>query len=286
MFIYNGKSLFGNAGLIISLIILVILLYFSYKKCYINDIDTFEGESEDTQSNDDSTLIPPSNVRITINGSSIIVKFTVDNSSTDVLPKSFIIVLAQYNSDKINTGNNKFYLSNETIFNPNLKNISNPTSLNLSNSTIENICNIVDSFPVCQYAFKNIDIKDNYGNLYYYKIGISAIYPNGNSKYVTPYNINSANKMFSLTNTIDKQNIENTNLQECVQSKNNNSAISSTYNDTILTADGQYELIKSQLGNYPDNLFLESEKINKGSLADLVDKSMAQALLNVNVSVQ
>ena len=286
MFIYNGKSLFGNAGLIISLIILVIILYFSYKKCYINDIDTFEGESEDTESNDDSTLIPPTNVRITINGNSIIVKFTVDNSSTDVLPKSFIIVLAQYNSDKINTGNNKFYLSNETIFNPNLKNISKPTSLNLSNSTIENICNIVDSFPVCQYAFKNIDIKDNYGNLYYYKIGVSAIYPNGNSKYVTPYNINSANKMFTLTNTIDKQNIENTNLQECVQSKNNNSTISSTYNDTILTADGQYELIKSQLGNYPDNLFLESEKINTGSLADLVDKSMAQALLNVNVSVQ
>jgi hypothetical protein len=51
----------------------------------------------------------------------------------------------------------------------------------------------------------------------------------------------------------------------------------------ISTPDGQYELIKSQLGNYPDNLFLDSQTINKNSLSDLVDKSMAQALLNVNV---
>lgn len=281
MYIYNGKSLFGNKGLIISLIILVIILYFSYKKCYINTIDTFD--ANDTNEVTDSILIPPSDVRITINASTIIVKFTIDNSNTNNLPNSFMIILAQYNSDKINTGNNKFYLSNETIFNPNLK---KKASLNLSSSIAENVCNIVDKQPQCQYVFKDNDIKDNSGNLYYYKIGISAIYSTGKSKYVTPYNVNSSNKMFTLSNTIEKQNIENANLQECVESKNNNSTISSTYNDTILTADGQYELIKSQLGNYPDNLFLDSETIEKGSLSDLVDKSMAQALLNVNVSVQ
>ena len=36
MFIIDGKSLFGNNGLILSLCILLILLYFSYNKCYIN----------------------------------------------------------------------------------------------------------------------------------------------------------------------------------------------------------------------------------------------------------
>ena len=35
MFIKNGKSLFGNTGLIVALIILCILLYLSYNKCYI-----------------------------------------------------------------------------------------------------------------------------------------------------------------------------------------------------------------------------------------------------------
>ena len=64
----------------------------------------------------------------------------------------------------------------------------------------------------------------------------------------------------------------------------NTSAIA--YNSTISTADGQYELIKSQLGNYPDNLLLDSQTVNNGTLADLVDKSMAQAIINVNVSTE
>ena len=37
MFITNGKSLFGNTGLIISLLILIVLAYFSYNKCYVNN---------------------------------------------------------------------------------------------------------------------------------------------------------------------------------------------------------------------------------------------------------
>jgi hypothetical protein len=37
MFIKDGKTLFGNSGLIFSLLILLILLYFSYNKCYINN---------------------------------------------------------------------------------------------------------------------------------------------------------------------------------------------------------------------------------------------------------
>ena len=291
MFIYTGKSLFGNVGLIISLIILIILLYFSYNKCYMNNeynIDTFYNPptSTDMQLN----LIAPSDVRININGSSIIVKFTIDNSLTNIRPNNFIIILAQYNTDKINTGNNKFYLSNETIFNPNLQKKSQPLQnssiSNVSNNKESHVCDIIEGVPVCQYVFNNIDIKDDSGNLYYYKLGISAIYSDGNSKYITPYNINSADSMFTINNTVDNQNIENANLQECKKTIADKKIISSTYNDMISTPDGQYELIKSQLGNYPDNLFLDDQTINSGTLSDIVDKSMAQALLNINVSVQ
>ena len=75
------------------------------------------------------------------------------------------------------------------------------------------------------------------------------------------------------------------NFLEYQKGQNIKSPISAnTYGDTISTADGQYELIKSQLGNYPDNLLLDSQTINKGTLSDIVDKSMAQALLNINVS--
>ena len=52
----------------------------------------------------------------------------------------------------------------------------------------------------------------------------------------------------------------------------------------IATPDGQYELIKSQLGNYPDNLLLETQTVNPESLADLVDQSMALGIINANIS--
>ena len=268
MFINNGKSLFGNTGLFISIVILIILVYFSYNKCYIDNfdnidnIDTFYAPG----------FLPPTDLRININNNNVIVKYSIDNTTTNELPTSFIIVLAQYDSNKNNTGNNRFYLSNETILNP---------SLSSTSSSVEQYtCNIVDGVPKCQYIFTNIDVKDANNNTYYYKIGISAVYKNGESPYITPYNISNSDKMFTLTTSLDNQNkiIPN-------QENQQNQLISAdTYNHTISTADGQYELIKSQLGNYPDNLVLDSQTINNNSLSDLVDKSMAQALLNINVS--
>ena len=256
MFIYNGKSLFGNKGLLIAIIILLILVYFSYNKCYINNkLDTFVT----------SSFLPPTDVRINITNGNIIVNFSINNSTTNQMPNSFLIVLAQYDSNKTNTGNNKFYLSNETILNP---------SLSIANSEMHT-CNIVDGVPVCQYIFSNIDSKDTNNNVYYYKAGISAIYVGGESPFITPYNITSTDKFFTTITSVDNQN-------KIVQPQTTISA--NTYSNTISTVDGQYELIKSQLGNYPDNLFLDSQTINNNSLSDLLDKSMAQALLNVNVS--
>ena len=256
MFIYNGKSLFGNKGLLIAIIILLILVYFSYNKCYINNkIDTFAV----------SSFLPPTNVRIKITNGNIIVNFSINNSTTNQMPKSFIIVLAQYDSNKNNTGNNNFYVSNETILNP---------SLSTANSEMHT-CNIIDGVPVCQYIFTNIDSRDKNNNVYYYKVGISAIYTEGDSPYATPYNVSNTDKMFTTITSVDNQN-------KIVQPQTTISA--NTYSNTISTVDGQYELIKSQLGNYPDNLFLDSQTINNNSLSDLLDKSMAQALLNVNVS--
>ena len=103
------------------------------------------------------------------------------------------------------------------------------------------------------------------------------MYKYGDSPYVTPGNISNTDKMFTLATSLNNQNKIISNQPQITVSAN-------AYNNTISTADGQYELIKSQLGNYPDNLFLDSQTINSNSLSDLVDKSMAQALLNVNVS--
>ena len=297
MFISNGKSLFGNTGLIIALLILLILTYFSYNKCYLNSL-----ESESRTQNDEfanqlehfynittsniapppSNFLSPTNVRIAIAGSTLTVNFTINNHTTFALPSGFIVVLAQYDINKLNTGNNKFYLSNEYILNSNI-----PINTNNTLNSQNNLCTIVNGIPVCQYNYTNLDIRDSNGNLYYYKLGISSIYESGNSPFVMPYNINTADKMFTLQQSTAQQNKQYSDFLQYQNSQNNSSNTSAiAYNSTISTADGQYELIKSQLGNYPDNLLLDSQTVNNGTLADLVDKSMAQAIINVNVSTE
>ena len=279
MFITNGKSIFGNTGLIISLLFLIILVYFSYNKCYVKNIDNFDSTTETIRpTNPQIPSFPaPENLRIKVVGDSIEVIFSIDNTSTN-LPNSFILVLAQYDVNKNNTGNNKFYLSNESILKPGLlySSVVNSKS-GLKITPARNICNIVNGKPYCEYVFTNIDIKDPDGNIYYYKLGVAALYDNNiNSVYVTPYNISNSNKLFSLDESLDSQNLQG--------SGNSKNISANVYSNTISTADGQYELIKSQLGNYPDNLMLDSQITTSGLLTDLVDKSMAQALININVT--
>jgi hypothetical protein len=288
MFIKTGKSLFGNTGLIISLIILCVLLYLSYNKCYIGSIENFDCITDPSDPSCTATTPtpiptallktpPPKNVRINITGGTITVNFTIDYTLDKDIPIKFVIVLVQYDSNKKNTGN-KFVMSNESAIN---------SSVTVNSETINtNMCVLSNGQPVCTYVFENIDIRDPTGNLYYYKLGISSIYNNGyNSPFITSYNINSPDDMFTLDSSTDNQNKMYSDFLLYQKGQAQNGKISANvYDNTISTADGQYELIKSQLGNYPDDLLLGQQTVDQGTLNDLVDKSMAQALLNVNVS--
>jgi len=275
MFITNGKSLFGNIGLIISLLILIILVYMSYNKCYVSNVEQFDITTP-------NTLQPPQNLSIKITGGNVIVNFTIDNSSNKILPDSFIIVLAQYDNKKNNTGNNKIFLSNEYVLNTNVQNTSSV------GGPQTNLCAISNGKPICQYTYSNLDVRDISGNLYYYKLGVAALYNNVNSLYVTPYNVLNSDKLFTLDSSTEIQNKQFSDYLNYKNRINNNSNSpndnSKLYSGTISTADGKYELIKSQLGNYPDNLIIESQTIDSGTLSDIVDKSMAQGILNLNVT--
>ena len=277
MFITNGKSLFGNIGLIISLLILIILVYMSYNKCYVSNIEQFEITKP-------NTLQPPQNLSIKIKGGNVLVNFSIDNTANYILPDSFIIVLAQYDSNKNNTGNNKIFLSNEYILNTNVQSTSS------TGGPQTNLCAIANGKPVCQHTYSNLDVRDISGNLFYYKIGVAALYNNVNSLYVTPYNVLNSDKLFTLDSSTETQNKQ---FADYLNYKNgiidnpiNANSSANLYSSTISTADGKYELIKSQLGNYPDNLLIDSQTVDNGTLADLVDKSMAQAIINVNVSTE
>jgi hypothetical protein len=300
MFIKDGKSLLGNWGLIISLAVLVILLFFSYNKCMISlDKEGFAASiSPDASSLDsvkltatststttttkDVSFPPPQNPRVNITGSTITLNFTVAPVAGTPTPIQFMVVLVQYDSTLTPTGNNKFYISNESIINPGVS--STPaTGTTIRTPTNNSLCQLVNGSPACQYIFKNLDMVDTSGNPYYYKVGISAVYTNGNSRFVLPYNVVNSNGIFSLATSLDAQNnqfsdyIKNKQMQTQMKSAN--------YSSTTATPDGQYELIKAQLGGYPSNLIMDPTSAKQNMLSDLVDKSMAQALLNVNVNV-
>lgn len=285
MFIKDGKSIFNNTGLVISIIILVVLLIFSYNKCMSSSSYELFGSETTEQAQPSQPTPEPQDVRININGGSVTINFTINITQNLPLPKKFIVVLAQYDSTLKTTGNNKFYLSNEYELN---------TAVSASQSTLQtNLCSLVNGLPSCGYTFSNLDIMDSSGNLYYYKIGIASVYDWGNSNFVIPYNVNSSNKLFTLDTSIDQQdNLYNEFLQYKQQQQQNaktsgitSSGPGNSYGNTISTADGQYELIKSQLGNYPSNLLMDNKSAKQGLLSDLVDKSMAQGLLNINVAV-
>jgi hypothetical protein len=279
MFIKTGKSLFGNTGLIISLFILLILLYFSYNKCYNNT--TIEQFLCETGKETNCTTLPrPDNVRVLINGGTITLNFTLTNITGLPTPSQFVVVLAQYDINKKNTENNKFFLSNEYDLNSSVI----QTSYNYET----NLCTFVDGIPSCSYVFDNLDISDTDGNLFYYKLGISAVYNNYNTEFITPYNINTIDKMFTLGSSADAQNKQYTDFlsyQKSLNANTSGTASVNSYSNAISTADGQYELIKSQLGNYPDNLVIDSQTTNDSTLSDLIDKSMANGIINLNVKL-
>lgn len=288
MFIKDGQSLFGNIGLVISLLILVVMLVFSYNKCIapfennnhkqiemVKKVDKF-AESTPTPTNNTP---PPKNIRINIKGSNITVNFTVDISNNNPIPTKFIVILAQYDFNYKPTGNTKFFLSNEYA-------INSRVSLVQTGTLNTNLCNIVNGEPLCQYAFNNLDQIDLDGNPYYYKLGISAVYPNGNSVFITPSNVLSSNGLFSITSSIEAQNNQYNDFIKFkqLQQAQSQSQSGASYASATSTADGHYEFLKSQLGNYPSNLIMDPISAKQNLLNDIVDQPMVNAILNVNVS--
>jgi len=308
MFINDGKTLFGHTGVIISLCILIILLYFSYNKCYIGSIGSIDSVTNNSKSNinydektvqfinhnsnhnsssnsnkietfsdgvDNSKLPIPNNVRIVINAGNITVNFTLTNIKGVKTPTKFMVILAQYDMNKKNTGNNKFFLSNEYE-------ITSSVGVNeLYYQT--NLCKLVDGLPKCQHMFKNVDVTDQAGNLYFYKIGISAMYDNDYSTpLITPYNVNSKDKLFSIDTSIDNQNA---NYLAFLKTQNKSVNKYNVYDNTMSTVDGKYEMIKSELGKYPDNLLIDDLTLDKNLLSDLLDKTMAHGIINIDVKM-
>ena len=100
----------------------------------------------------------PSDVRIKIENSEILINFNINNIFEKKSPTGFMIILAQYDYNKKNMNNNKFYVSNEYE-------LSSSVSIDLQNYQT-NICSLDNGNPICEYKFKNWQIRDDKNKLY------------------------------------------------------------------------------------------------------------------------
>jgi len=273
----------SNIGIIASLCVLFVVLFLNYNRCYINENFNVPEVNLNTvqqviqQSSTDNKVVTsqfpePTNVRVNVTPTSCTLNFNVNLSNNAPIPQKFIVVLAQYDKNKKFIGSSKFYLSDEYA-------LGNRQAINPELN--QNLCSIVNGLPTCNYTFDNLNATDLNGDAYLYKIGVSAIYEEGNSDFSLPSNI--MNNYFILDKDIDVQTQE---YQDFIKYKSATQGINEQVkNSNIMsTADGQYEMIKSQLGNYPNNLEISNAEIRENTLADLIDKSMSLGKIVVNVN--
>ena len=165
MFINKGESILNNKGIIISIGILILILLFNYNKCYtitsIANKHTNENNNENNIKNNNNKInnienfivnennyAIPSDVRIKIENSEILINFNINNIFEKKSPTGFMIILAQYDYNKKNMNNNKFYVSNEYE-------LSSSVSIDLQNYQT-NICSLDNGNPICEYKFRYI----------------------------------------------------------------------------------------------------------------------------------
>jgi hypothetical protein len=280
MFLKNGQSLFGSTGVVISIFILVLLAILSYSKCSAftnNLVENFTSITTSTPTPTQSVHKSPTNLRVNVKGRDLTIDFTFDYGADILIPKSFMVLLVQYDSNMKPTGEIKLFESKEYDINASVA--INEQSFN------NNLCVMNNDKPACKYSINNLDVTDLSGNLYYYRLGVMAVYNDGNSKITTPYNVNTVNGTFSLDTSLNLQNKQFADYNEYQKAKNQANVLGSSYANAMATADGQYELIKAQLGNYPSDLLLDTSVQNPVLLSDLVDKSMALGMLNIDVKV-
>lgn len=128
------------------------------------------------------------------------------------------------------------------------------------------------------YRKLNLKMKDVNDKPIFYRLGLMAVYPNGFSPIITHYNIRTFRLGVSVLQHLAI-------LQHGYSNDNNTVSLENIEvdgGDTVATADGKFEIIKRQLGGFPDNLFIE-EQTGPQSLNDLVKRQLSLGILNVNI---
>ena len=221
----------------------------------------------------------PQRVRIVrISDSQFQVHFYYSNPNT---VSGFIIAIYQYQSDMTPIKDIKILVTDET---------TGSTNAICSSAGASSTGGINCGF---SHTFNDIAKLDSNGKNYLYRVAVAAVmtdttYPSNPvdtiSSFAEPENIPVVGNMKLFTMEPNFLLPGNVNLTSSAPAAT--MPISATSNTDFLNEgiDSQYNLLTQQLGGYPYNAVLSSTSSSQNLLADLVDKSMADRILNIQLS--
>lgn len=185
--------------------------------------------------------------------------FNVDPSQKNI--SHFLIVLAKYDYKRNLVGHLKVHTSVE------------------SGASKKNICYMDTGVRKCNYTLTDIDHIDSDGNILYYRVSVIPVDTNGISgNYVEPTYPGGYSHFLMSKSEKEMDKI----IKKVKEMEQTDAQRAQLHEEIVSSAGGEYEFLKKQLGNYPNNLILDT---NKNTLNDLVGKSMALGEINLDLSM-
>jgi hypothetical protein len=321
MFFKDTNLLPRHTGVFFAVVILLVLLVLNFDKCYMtlvnivtnwimptpsvnttvgkltNGIEQFQGTSTGVPT------IKKVAVQVSPEKREATAKFEKVTSGipTGYILKNYLLVLAKYNKDLVQVDALNVKMSNEilpaTTDSGATTTTSAPgatTTTSPPNSLGGSICN---NEGICSYVFTDLDTKDDDGNVYYYKLGVGAIYDNaGVDVYsnITTYNFGTGNSQQYFRVDIDMQEQEK--LLRRLADIESASLYTAKEQNTVATGvsdavaqgtdiDAYMKMLRPYVGNYPDEFTLNKQKINELTLDSYLDENYAVGEFNVNVNL-
>lgn len=217
--------------------------------------------------------------------------------------KGYIMVIAQFDKNLVDSGNLTIRLSNEMkIESTEENNVKAPPTSNTKDldKTIEgSMCN---EEGVCKYTFKNLYPRNpQTQDLYYYRLGVGIVYydPEGNEviSRIVPYGFGKGGKQeyFRIDIDTDAQELllkrleamesrqAMTGLQDLSLDEMGNKTNSSSSEDVGMEA--YMRMLRPHLGNYPNEFLMSNKQIQDASLEKYLQESLAVGSLDVNVAI-
>ena len=185
------------------------------------------------------------------------IDFNIDPIAKDI--DHFLIVLAKYDYQRKLIGHLKVHTSQEQ-------------------ENDKNICIMDMGMKKCHYTLTDIDHIDQNGNVLYYRLSVIPIRDDGKTgNYLEPV-YPGGYTHFVMAKTNKEMDMV---INKIKQMEMNELEKEKLHQEIVSEAGGEYDFLKNQLGGYPNALIYD---LDKNTLNDLVDESMALGEINLNVS--